>query len=87
MPKPFTQAQRELLARLAASRGQTVGIQTSQYDYSSRGTPLYSPEWKPVAYAHGSTVRGLAARGIITIADSFWRGFRVSVPATLAVPD
>jgi hypothetical protein len=87
MSKPLTDAQRQLLDALAAFRGRTVSVQTSQYDLSTSGMPLYPATWKPVCYAHGATVRGLAARGLIVVEDAFWRGFRVKVPMNLVVPD
>lgn len=84
MSKPLTDAQRELLDTLAMYRGRVVSIQTSQYDRSTNGAPLYPATWKPICYAHGATVRGLADRGLLTIKDSFWRGFLVYVPSHLS---
>ena len=71
---PLTQKQQDAITRLSQYAGQRILILTTQYgDYRNIGHK---------GYINSSTLRGLAAKGLIQI-EPIWRGAWVTVPAQI----
>ena len=57
--------------------GETVDIQTSEFDRNSAGVRIYPDSWQPRFYAYSSAVRALLNSGRYT-GETFWRGATIT---------
>jgi hypothetical protein len=74
----LTANQIEAMQVLGQYEGQTVHVFTSQYIHNVAA----DFRAKALGYVKSSTLRGLAAKGLIRIDNAYWKGATITVLAT-----
>ena len=75
MTRPLTASQKDAMEMLGNYVGQSILVLTSSY--TANVAPAAVREAKTTV--NSSTLRGLAARGLITIETAMWKGAQITV--------